>query len=358
MSSKEYRDWLKKQSLSNPDVVRLGRELLERFEGEEVGVDLINLCRDAIASGYTAYKKAKSSVTFSEAVRVSLREREGRRKRTTQELRNICNRLMSGEHALRDQNLRALDVETCRTALEIRFQTPRQYAKARSVLHSIFACGLRHGWCSENPVQGITAPTMVEARVNAMPWEDILRLLSVAMRVGHRRCMAPLGLMLWAGVRPAELERLRWEDIDWEENVINLSARHTKTGGSRHITLYPVLREWLLTIPRAQTLRGAICPPNWLRRWKALRRASGLRQWQQDILRHTFASYHLKHWHDLARLQEEMGHRSLHLLRTRYLSMHGVTARHAADFWSPALIASLGEPSSPTPTPSSQANGR
>ena len=340
MSHKNYQkneDWFLHYHLTRGDAERLGRELLERFAEEKEGLSLLNACREAIALGYEAYKRMRESVTFEEAVRVSLKERADRRKRTTQELRGICKRLMSGANPLRSQTLRELDADTCRTALAERFRTPRQFTKARRVLHSIFSCGMRHGWCSVNPVQAIQTPTLQEARINAVPWDDLVCLLRTSTQPKHRACMPALGLMLWAGIRPAELTRLSWQDIDWAENIISLKAQHSKTGGSRHISLYPPLRSWLLTFRSTPHTHGAICPSNWQRRWKALRRAAGFHHWQQDILRHTFASYHLKHQHDLARLQEEMGHRSLRLLRTRYLSMQGVTSQHAALFWSPDL---------------------
>ena len=56
--------------------------------------------------------------------------------------------------------------------------------------------------------------------------------------------------------------------------------------------------------------------------------------WQQDVLRHTFASYHLKHFKNLVQLQIEMGHSTPDLLRTRYLNMRDITKEHARLFWS------------------------
>ena len=141
--------------------------------------------------------------------------------------------------------------------------------------------------------------------------------------------------MLWAGVRPAELARLTWDDIDWQEKVINMRPHHTKTGGCRHVTIHPVLMEWL---KKSKSRTGKICPPNWMNRWRQLREAAGIHTWQQDVLRHTFASYHLKYWHNIDKLQAEMGHRSARLLQTRYLSMKGITHRHARQFWTPGKL--------------------
>lgn len=331
--------------ITGRDALRLARELIERvFSPELHGISLLNRCRDIITLGSEAYLRACRSVPFSHAVEVSLQERAARRARTTYEIRNICRRLMSAHPSLADMRLRDISAEHCRTFLETCFESTLQFTKARAVLHSVFACALRHGWCSENPVDSIPRPTLHETEVEPLPWADLCKLLQTAARREHSCCMPALGIMLWAGVRPAELQRLRWEDIDWQEKVISLRPRHSKTGGARHITLHPVLSAWLRRCGTPASRRGSICPPNWLRRWRFLRRAAGIFHWQQDVLRHTFASYHLKHWHDLPRLQEEMGHRSARLLRTRYLSMRGVTALHARIFWTPGKLGSDKEP--------------
>lgn len=325
--------------ISGRDALRLAQELLERVIAPNLrGIRLLNRCRDIISLGSEAYKRARHSVSFARAVEVSLQERAERRARTTYELRNICRRLMEKTPELSAKNLRDITPELCRHVLDGVAHSELQFTKARAVLHSVFSCAIRHGWCAANPVDAIPRPTLQEAEVHPLPWADLCSLLRTAAQQEHRCCMPAVGLMLWAGVRPAELRRLRWEDIDWQEKVISLKPQHSKTGGCRHITLQPVLISWLKQERRTPMKQGSICPPNWLRRWKALRHAAGINHWQQDVLRHTFASYHLKRWHDLPRLQEEMGHRSARLLRTRYLSMHGITTRHARQFWTPGAL--------------------
>lgn len=239
---------------------------------------------------------------------------------------------------LADKRLRDFTPQDCLALLKASFTTPHQYAKGRAILHSIFACGVRRGWCAYNPVDAVQRPELQESEVEPLPWEQLRLLLRTAQRPEHSPCMPALGIMLWAGVRPAEMMRLSWADLDWEEKVISLRARHSKTGGSRHITLHPVLVNWLLSYASPPPTAGRICPRDWIHRWSRLRRDAGIIHWRPDVLRHTFASYHIKRWHNPALLQDEMGHRSARLLRTRYLSMHGITRSHAQLFWSPEMI--------------------
>lgn len=338
--NQKKKKWISLAGITNRDALRLARELIERVIAPDLsGIPLLNRCRDIISQGCEAYRRAWHSVPLSQAIEVSLRERAARRARTTYEIRNICSRLLQAHPALGDTRLRDITADMCREALEDVFRTELQFTKARAVLHSVFACAVRHGWCSGNPIDSIPRPVLKETEVEPLPWAELCNLLRTAALQEHRCCIPALGMMLWAGIRPAELQRLCWEDIDWQEKVISLRPRHSKTGGARHITLHPALIYWLKKVSKNPSQQsGSICPPNWDRRWKALRRAAGICRWQQDVLRHTFASYHLKRWHDLPRLQEEMGHRSARLLRTRYLSMRGITSQNARLFWTPGKL--------------------
>ena len=278
--------------------------------------------------------EAHSVVNFNEAVQDFLQAKQGRRSRTVAEIRSVCRRLMRGRPGLAERKVSEMSRKECVELIQLA-PTPRQQQKFRTILHGLFAHCCRQEWVAVNPVALIVNPRLQEHEILPLGWNELVSLLRHARIARHRCCMPALGLMLWAGVRPAELTRLRWSDIDWEESVISLRSQHSKTGGCRHIQLQSVLCSWLHEHGVGQ---GKICPPNWGRKWRCLRDAAGLSPWRQDVLRHTFASYHAKFFHDFARLQEDMGHRSASLLRTRYLSMQGLTAAHARLFWTPGAL--------------------
>ncbi len=318
--------------LTPATAARLALELAESAGALRLqGSALMNRCRCVIRLGSEARAQECGSARFDKAMQAALESRRDRRPRTQAEFAGICRRLLRCTPELARKRVRSFTAEDCRQLLEHAFASPRQRAKGRVILHGVFAHSLQQGWCKSNPVAALRAPRLQETEIHPLTGAELRKLLRTAQMPEHRACMAALGLMLWAGVRPAEVERLRWEDIDEEENVISLRPRHSKTGGARHITLHPVLAAWLAEAGGEQ--QGSICPKCWALRWKRLREAAGLTPWRQDVLRHTFASYHIKQWHDCARLQLEMGHRSAELLRTRYLSMRGVTAAEAARFW-------------------------
>lgn len=318
---------------------QLGRELLA-LGGDAAGADgdLLACCREIMLLGVRLLQGRRGGLrkTVGEAAAACLEAKAGRRPRTRAEFRSVCARLRREAPKLMEAPLGLVTTEMCREALLRVPTSDRQRLKMRTILHAVMAYAGRRGWCTGNPLAGLDLPPVREAEVEPLDWEALRRLLRLARRAEHRPCMPPLGLMLWAGIRPAEVCRLGWCHLDWEERVVVLRPLHAKTGGCRHVTIHPVLAAWL----REFGLRdeGAICPPNWPRRWKRLREEALGTRWQQDVLRHTFASYHVKRWHDFARLQAEMGHRSADLLRSRYLSMRGVTAQRAAVFWCPGAL--------------------
>lgn len=331
----EHNGWFRSMGITLEDAVRLSRELLERCPKNKKGVQRLNYCRKIIEEGNRVVEEAEQTVTLREAVRTSLREREGRRPSTLRELHYVSKRILESQTHIASRPLRSIKPNECQGVLAALFPTPRQFNKGCTVLHSIFACGERHGWCSGNPVASIPKYSMREAEIEPLGWGELERLLSAVKQPAHR-CLAPVvGLMLWAGIRPAEAQRVEWEDINWEEGVILLPARHSKTGGARCVTMQPVLKRWLVRVCNGEKHKGLVCPRGWNYRWQRLRHESGMKGWQQDVLRHTFASYHLKYFKDLAQLQIEMGHSTPNLLRTRYLNMRGITREHAQLFWSP-----------------------
>ena len=300
------------------------------------GKDRERVVRDALKAALELlhFGVCGESVRYAQAVEESLEARKARRPRTLAEIRHISNRMMRQVAWLADCPVQNLGRRECEQILSCA-RTPRQQLKWRSILHGVLEHCIRQEWCSFNPVAMLAAPVVQEHELLPLSWEEIRRLVHTARLAAHRCCMPAMGLMLWAGIRPAEVERLRWSDIDWDEDVISLRPAHSKTGGTRHVLLHAVLKNWLRECGGGQ---GRICPANWQRHWRKLRDAAGIVPWRQDVLRHTFASYHVKHFHDFARLQEDMGHRSAALLRTRYLSMRGITRAHARLFWTPGGV--------------------
>ena len=326
---------LKGSPLTPTDAARLIMELLEGspcHTVEELNA-AVNHCRRVIQMGLQAYELSSHSVKFRAAVTALQLYKNSVRERTMGEIRQICQRIMTEVPEWADLSMREIDTALCQRTIQMVFPTVPMQRKAKSILHSVFAHARLNGWCSVNPLDLVVLPPYVEKKIQALDIEQVKRLLDTALQMRFRPCAVALGLMLWAGVRPNEVMRLHHRDINFEDRVITVPARHSKTGGSRQVTMYPALFHWLRRVMPIYMAEIPVVPAAWNIRWAELRHAAGFKEWVPDILRHTFASYHLKHFRDLNALQVEMGHASAHQLRTRYLAMENVSRKAAKFFW-------------------------
>lgn len=324
--------------LSTEDAVRLLRNMDELRRSLYPGTRLRAVHDAAIYHlGLQAWQQAHRSACFTEAAEQYLRSKPYLRPRTVTERRQIIRRLAESLPRLMKKRLSDYTADDCTRMLESAFTTPSARNKARRHLNGLFRYAKQRGWCAANPFAGIPPERVQEKTVTVLSLPQVKALLQALRCPSHRNCAPAVGLMLWAGVRPYEVARLHWEDLDLQEHVLYLRPQHSKTGGARQITLHPVLcrhlHQWLSEQAAPPAPDTPLTPPNWARRWKKLRLTSGLNPWREDTLRHTYASYHLKYFRDPLTLQWEMGHSSPEMLRTRYLNMRGITAADAAAFW-------------------------
>lgn len=329
---------LQGQPITAIEAVRIILEGIEALGEHFDGSQALLMLRGCMQRGVRQVLAEKYSLPFGEAVQQALfLSAEDCSPRTTQDFRQCMKRLLDTRKELSLTPLCALNADACARMLHAAFpDSPVQRKKARACLSKLFSLGLRRGWCRENPIALIEVPRVKEKTIEPLRLAEIKRLLATAQLPKHRPCEAALGLMLFAGVRPQEVTRLCWEDVDMEELEIVVPPRHSKTGGGRHIPICPPLHRLLLA---HAPMKGGepICPRNWENRWRALRRDAGFERWQQDILRHTYASYYAKAFRDLPALQLYMGHRDVSLLLTRYVNMKGLKRREAETFWANPL---------------------
>lgn len=228
-------------------------------------------------------------------------------------------------------------------------------------LSALFSHAVRKGWVAASPMAAIDLRHVEEAEIRPLMPAD-LRALFAACRPpteeertaaaaadaytrrlllqDTRPLAAYVALCAFAGIRPAECARLRWHDVNTEEGVVSVRSAQAKTGGTRHVELHPTLAAWLsATRPAGVEGDALIIPPTQLKwRTRAMRLRAGYndttRPWQDDVLRHSYATWYLKAGGQLHQLQLNMGHSSTRLLYTRYTNMVGTTRAAAAEWWS------------------------
>ena len=287
----------------------------------DVGLRHIRTKEMSLADGFALYLKSKQHL----------------RPDSIRDIRCIGNRLLRAKPEFGGRNFSELSVSECEEWLNAAFHTNPQFNKARTMLHGLFEFALRREWCDKNPIKRIERKKVVEKEIQPLKLSETKRLITTAQRESPEYAVAA-ALLIYAGIRPREVRRLTWRDIDTEEKTITVRSQCSKTGGVRQVEIPPVLNR-LLIAHSSEFKEEKICPPNWQRRWRKIRDNSGFRgRWVCDVLRHTYASFHAKNYADLPRLQLNMGHRDLSLLRSRYINMLGISRAEAKNFFEPKNV--------------------
>ena len=87
-------------------------------------------------------------------------------------------------------------------------------------------------------------------------------------------------------------------------------GHNAKSRQRRLVSISDNLKEWLLL--------GADIPPNNKRKRLEAIREAAMVNWGHDIMRHTFASYHLAHYCSPDKTAHELGHRDTKMLYRHY----------------------------------------
>ncbi len=291
----------------------------------------VQFCSNIIETGKRHIRKVEMSVRGGFAL--YLETKKHLRAESLRDIRYLGNRLLKSNTDFAERNFSEISISDCEKWLSEAFTTPSQFNKGRTMLHGLFEFALRREWCEKNVIKLIERKKVVENEIKPLTLSQTSRLLETARSKPYADCSAVVGLLTLAGIRPREVRRLKWSDIDLDEGFISIRSLCSKTGGVRQVEICPALKKFL----KEQKIKSDsyICPPNWARRWRRIRDVSGFKGiWAQDVLRHTYASYHAKCFRDLPRLQLNMGHRDQSLLRSLYVNMGNITRSDAQKFFS------------------------
>ena len=246
------------------------------------GLRNVRLKEMSVAEGFAIYFKSKQHL----------------RPDSIRDIRCIGNKLLKAKPELGKRNFSELSVSECEEWINSEFSTPSQHNKARAMLHGLFEFAIRREWCDKNPIKRIERRKVIEKEIQPLKLHEVKRLIKTAQNESPS-CGVAAALLVYTGIRPREVVRLTWRDIDTEEQTITVRSQCSKTGGVRQVEIPPALNR-ILTPNRVEPRERKVCPPNWRRRWRRIRDTSGFRgRWIQDVLRHTYASFHAKRFSDL-----------------------------------------------------------
>lgn len=162
---------------------------------------------------------------------------------------------------------------------------------------------------SYNPAAKQKGVKVPEKRPRGLGRDVVDKLLSVCISTRDKLVIL---LPLTTGMRGIELARLRWIDIDWENNMIHLDGERTKTGKSRSLPLREDVKKLLaeFTAKRVYVFPSRTGDPRKLQTAfnGIVRRAELYPKPTLHALRHTFATLLLRSGLDIYSVQKLMGH--------------------------------------------------
>lgn len=188
-----------------------------------------------------------------------------------------------------------------------------------TTLRTFFRLGIREGWATENPAEGVKSPQKPERLPHYLTGAEIAQLLDAPSndRLGLRD-RAILQVLYAAGLRVSELVGLGDGDVDLEAGTVRVIGKGNRERyACIHEKAVQAVREWLAVRGESEALfinaKGTRLTDRSVRRvLDKYIEATGLSgKTSPHTLRHSFATHLLDNGADIREVQVLMGHKSI-----------------------------------------------
>lgn len=189
-------------------------------------------------------------------------------------------------------------------------------------ISTLFSFGVRRGYRKDNPCDRVERVRIDHPVPVTLTVEQAKAMLDEC----PDSIKPYLALALFAGIRPREIQRMDWADIDLETKTAEVK------GKTRCRRIVPLEDAAVRVLSRCAKASGPVAPSkSTLKRWRAVARAMIGGKWTIDVLRHTAASYLLAKVKDIGIVATRLGN-SPKILMAHYI--RPVTEQKADKFWS------------------------
>jgi integrase len=219
-------------------------------------------------------------------------------------------------------NVQTADIDAWLRTLKL---SPRSRNNHRNAVVLLFNFAKSAGYLNRDRTTAADHTALARKKVEAIEVftpQEFARLLTAADDI-----ILPLFVLAgFCGLRTAEIMRLRWEDIRWQESSIIISAAIAKTRARRLAPLTDPAAAWLSKWRLAKGRVLALDQPD--QRVRSICKAarlfvrvnkSGIEEveWKHNGLRHSFITYRLATLKDPVRVSFEAGN-SPQVIRSNY----------------------------------------
>lgn len=195
----------------------------------------------------------------------------------------------------------------------------------RTILRTLFEYAVSRGYAKENVVAKLAKAKVVRGDPEIFTPAQMQSVLEKA----PRDFIPYLAIGAFAGLRSAEIERLDWSEIDLTGKLIHIKAEKSKSAQRRLVGISKNLLAWLVPYSSKE---GLVADPERVRVARAKTCEAAKIVWPANVLRHSFASYHLAYHQNAATTATQLGHASPVMLYKHYREL--VKPDAAAQWWS------------------------
>lgn len=243
-----------------------------------------------------------------------------RRKPYLSSLQHYLKRFAVGRES---QSITSISIQDIEAWLS-KYKNPSSRQTWLNRISTLFSFAVRRGYIRENICNRIERVTIDRRPPKILTVEQAKKLLQWCPTTFKPYLI----LAMFAGVRPQEIERLDWKDINLETKTVRINFAKVQSH-RRIVPLEPIAVKYLSEHPLKN---GVVCPTSAvLRRWKRKARIIlGFDHWPKDIFRHTAASYLIALHENVDRVAKDLGN-SRKVLLTHY--HEPVTKEQSELFW-------------------------
>jgi integrase len=290
------------------------------------------------------HDKKTQAPSLAEAWDTALKHRENHRPRTIADFRAWKKALPAWLMAMNCYEITGKEITK---ALDETTKGASRWKSGMRVISSVLGDVVKSGAIAENPVKGIQVkrnPEKANDEVVIYSPAELKALFAACIDYPLKDdkgeiepdrlcagCAVPFAFMAFAGIRPDEITKLKWEDVSLELHNIRIGATIAKKLYRRNVRINATLAAWISTIPAEQRV-GKIRPARWTYKAAKVRIKAGIDgREKQDALRHSYASYMLATEGDLDALKQDMGHGHMAVFFNHYHK--ALTKAEALPYW-------------------------
>lgn len=186
----------------------------------------------------------------------------------------------------------------------------------RKDYRTFFNWCVANGYTQSNPAELVPVKTVERGEIVTLPLDKVRELMGVAAAYKGGKLVPYVALATFCAIRPDELARLSWDQIDLKERQVTITASAAKKRGRRVVDMPENCIAWLS--PHAKK-KAPIKGKNWRKDFDWIKARVGygnpermpqgrggkdkkkwahLKPWPQDVLRHTGISCHYRRHED------------------------------------------------------------